>query len=81
MYEGLDFEAHFFLQKFVVTWYLVSLLLEYTSSQDFPGSLVVKISPSTLEEGMATHSSILACALDRGAWQATVQSCKESERT
>ena len=27
-----------------------------------------------LEEGMATHSSILACRIpmDRGAWQATV---------
>ena len=52
----------------------------------FPGlpwqdTMVVKISPSTLEKGMATHSSILAWALDRGAWQATVQSCKESEAT
>ena len=32
-----------------------------------------------LEEGMATHSSILAWRIpkDRGAWQATVHSCKE----
>ena len=32
-----------------------------------------------LEEGMATHSSILAwrIPMDRGAWQATVHGCKE----
>ena len=37
-----------------------------------------------LEEGMATHSSILAwrIPLDRGAWQATVHGVrKESDRT
>ena len=33
----------------------------------------------SLEEGMATHSSILAWRIptDRGAWQATVHGCKE----
>ena len=32
-----------------------------------------------LEEGMATHSSIIAwrIPMDRGAWQATVHGCKE----
>ena len=35
-----------------------------------------------LEEGMATHSSVLAwrIPMDRGAWQTTVHgSCKESD--
>ena len=36
-----------------------------------------------LEEGMATHSSILAWRIltDRGAWRATVQGRKESDTT
>ena len=36
-----------------------------------------------LEEGMATHSSPLACRvpMDRGAWQATVQGITESDMT
>ena len=37
-----------------------------------------------LENGMATHSSILAwrVAMDRGAWKATVRGgCKESDMT
>ena len=36
-----------------------------------------------LEEGMATHSSILAwkILMDRGAWQATVHGVTESHRT
>ena len=36
-----------------------------------------------LEEGMATHSSILAwrIPMDRGAWRATVWSRKESDTT
>ena len=35
----------------------------------------------TLEEGMATHSSILAwrIPMDRGAWQATVHMVPQSE--
>ena len=59
-------------------------------SQDFPSSSAVKNLPAmqesqetqvwslgwedTLEEGMATHSSILAwrIPMDRGAWWATV---------
>ena len=34
-----------------------------------------------LEEGMATHSSLLAqrTPMDRGAWQATVQGVAESQ--
>ena len=33
-----------------------------------------------LEEGMATHSTILAWGIwDRGAWQATVHSVKKSQ--
>ena len=34
-----------------------------------------------LQEGMATHSSILAwrIPMDRGAWQATVQGVKKSQ--
>ena len=41
------------------------------------GSLVWE---DPLEEGMATHSSILAwrIPMDRGAWQATVQGVKKS---
>ena len=37
----------------------------------------------SLEEGMATHSSILAwrIPLDRGAWQATVHGVTESDMT
>ena len=33
-----------------------------------------------LEEGMATHSNILACGIpmDRGAWQATVHGITKS---
>ena len=31
-----------------------------------------------LEEGMATHSSILAWEVDRGAWQATVHGVTKS---
>ena len=36
-----------------------------------------------LEEGMATHSSILAwrIPMDRGAWQATVRGVTESDMT
>ena len=36
-----------------------------------------------LEEGMATHSRILAwrIPIDRGAWQATVHGVKESDMT
>ena len=36
-----------------------------------------------LEEGMATHSSILAWknSIDRGAWWATVHEVTESDRT
>ena len=36
-----------------------------------------------LEQGMATHSSILAwrIPMDRGAWQATPTGCKESDMT
>ena len=36
----------------------------------------------TLEEGMATHSSILAwrIPMDRGAWQATVHRVTKSQR-
>ena len=36
-----------------------------------------------LEEGMATHSRILAwrIPIDRGAWQATVHGVKESDIT
>ena len=36
-----------------------------------------------LEEGMATHSSVLAwrITMDRGAWRATVHGVKESDRT
>ena len=62
---------------------------------DFPGSSVVKNLPAMqeheekqvqslgwedpLEEGMATHSSILSqrIAIDREAWQATVQRVAE----
>ena len=35
----------------------------------------------TLEEGMAPHSSILACRIpmDRGAWQATVYGVAKSQ--
>ena len=55
---------------------------------DFPGGSAVKSSPAMqetrvqslggedpLEEGMATHSNILACRIpmDRGAWWATVR--------
>ena len=34
-----------------------------------------------LEEGMATHSSILACRIpmDRGAWRATVHGIAKSQ--
>ena len=37
----------------------------------------------SLEEGMATHSSILArrIPMDRGAWQATVRGVTESDTT
>ena len=37
----------------------------------------------SLEEGMATHSSILASriAMDRGAWQATVHGVAELDMT
>ena len=37
----------------------------------------------SLEEGMATHSSILALriAMDRGAWQATVHGVAELDMT
>ena len=37
----------------------------------------------TLEEGMATHSSILAWRIptDRGAWRATVRGIPESDTT
>ena len=36
-----------------------------------------------LEEGMATHSSVLAwrIPIDRGAWQATVHGVTESDMT
>ena len=36
-----------------------------------------------LEEGMATHSSTLACKIgvDRGAWPATVHGATESDMT
>ena len=34
-----------------------------------------------LEEGMATHSSILENPMDRGAWQATVHGVTESDMT
>ena len=34
-----------------------------------------------LKKGMETHSSILENSMDRGAWQATVHSCKESDTT
>jgi len=36
----------------------------------------------TLEEGMATHSSIAACRIkpmDRGAWQATIHGVTKSQ--
>ena len=45
-------------------------------------SRVCSLGPEdALEEGMATHSSILAwrIPMDRGAWQAT--GCKESDMT
>ena len=31
-----------------------------------------------LEEGMATHSSILAWSMDRGAWRATIHEVTKS---
>ena len=62
---------------------------EYTS-RGFPGGLVGKESAfnagslgweDPLEEGMATHSSILAwrIPMDRGAWGATVHGFAESQ--
>ena len=60
---------------------------------DFPTGLVVKSPPAMqetgirslawedpLEEGLATHSSILAwkIPMDRGAWQATVHRTAQS---
>ena len=37
----------------------------------------------SLQEGMATHSSILAwrIPMDRGAWRASLWGCKESDMT
>ena len=35
----------------------------------------------SLEEGMATHSSILALKIHRGAWQAAVHGVAESDMT
>jgi len=62
--------------------------------KDFPGGSVVKNPPANagdtrdlgwipgsedpLEEGMATHSSILAWEVDRGAWRATVHGVTKS---
>ena len=34
---------------------------------------------NTLEEGMAAHSSILVCKMERGAWQATVHGVTKSQ--
>ena len=62
---------------------------------DFPGDSAVKNPPAKretwveslgredpLEEGMATHSSILGLGnpMDRGAWQATVQGVTKSRK-
>ena len=74
-----------------------ALCISITSSVGFPCGSAVKNLPATqlpwetqvqslggeyfLEEGMATHSSILAwrIPMDRGAWQATVHRAAKSE--